>query len=100
LQQPKYIELLELVGADVIELTGNHFQDYGSVATLQTLDMYKERGWPYFGGGANLEDARKPALFTHNGNRIAFIGCNSIGPGLPGRRRPSQAPRLATITNG
>jgi hypothetical protein len=78
---PKYIELLELVGADVIELTGNHFQDYGSVATLQTLDMYKERGWPYFGGGANLEDARKPALFTHNGNRIAFLGCNSIGPG-------------------
>jgi poly-gamma-glutamate synthesis protein (capsule biosynthesis protein) len=77
---PKYIELLELVGTDVVELTGNHFQDYGSVATLQTLDMYKERGWPYFGGGANLEDSRKPALITHNGNRFAFLGCNSIGP--------------------
>jgi poly-gamma-glutamate synthesis protein (capsule biosynthesis protein) len=79
---PKYIELLEIVGADVIELTGNHFQDYGSVATLQTLDMYKERGWPYFGGGANLEDARKPALLTHNGNRFAFLGCNPVGPAI------------------
>jgi poly-gamma-glutamate synthesis protein (capsule biosynthesis protein) len=77
---PKYIELLELVGTDVVELTGNHFQDYGSAATLQTLDMYNERGWPYYGGGADLEDSRKPALLTHNGNRFAFIGCNPIGP--------------------
>lgn len=77
---PKYIELLDDVGVDVIELTGNHFQDYGSVATLQTLDMYKERGLPYFGGGSNLQDSRKPALLTHNGNRFAFIGCNPIGP--------------------
>ena len=76
----KYIELLDLVGTDVVELTGNHFQDYGSEATLQTLDMYNERQWPYYGGGANLEDSRKPALLTHNGNRFAFIGCNPVGP--------------------
>ena len=79
---PKYIELLELVGTDVVELTGNHFQDYGSPATLQTLELYDERGWPYYGGGADLEDSRKPALLTHNGNRFAFIGCNPIGPGF------------------
>jgi poly-gamma-glutamate synthesis protein (capsule biosynthesis protein) len=77
---PKYIELLEIVGADVIELTGNHFQDYGSEATLQTLAIYDERQLPYFGGGADLEDSREPALLTHNGNRFAFIGCNPIGP--------------------
>jgi hypothetical protein len=77
---PKYISLLEQVGTDVVELTGNHFQDYGSVATLQTLDMYRQRGWPYFGGGSNLEDSHKPALIEHNGNRFAFIGCNPIGP--------------------
>ena len=77
---PKYIELLELVGTDVVELTGNHFQDYGSEATLNTIEMYKERQWPYYGGGENLEDSRKPALITHNGNRFAFIGCNPVGP--------------------
>jgi poly-gamma-glutamate synthesis protein (capsule biosynthesis protein) len=78
---PKYIELLELVGMDVVELTGNHFQDYGSPATIQTLELYDERGWPYYGGGADLEDSRKPALLAHNGNRFAFIGCNPVGPG-------------------
>ncbi len=77
---PKYIELLEFIGTDVVELTGNHFQDYGSAATLQTLELYEERGWPYFGGGKDLDDSRKPALLTHNGNRFAFIGCNPVGP--------------------
>lgn len=79
---PKYIELLELVGTDVVELTGNHFHDYGSPATLQTLEMYKEHQFPYYGGGANLGDARKPALLIHNSNRFAFIGCNPVGPGI------------------
>ena len=79
---PKYIELLELIETDVVELTGNHFQDYGSEATLYTLEMYNDRHWPYYGGGADLEDAREPALLTHNGNRFAFIGCNPVGPAL------------------
>ncbi len=77
---PKYIELLEYIGTDVVELTGNHFQDYGSQATLETLAMYDGRQWPYYGGGADLEDSRQPAILDHNGNRLAFIGCNSVGP--------------------
>ncbi len=77
---PKYIELLDYIGTDVIELTGNHFEDYGPQATLQTLDMYNERQLPYYGGGADLEDSRKPAFIEHHGNRFAFIGCNPVGP--------------------
>ncbi len=77
---PKYIELLEYIGTDIVELTGNHFQDYGSQATLDTLAMYEERHWPYYGGGADLADSRRPATLEHNGNRFAFIGCNSVGP--------------------
>jgi poly-gamma-glutamate synthesis protein (capsule biosynthesis protein) len=34
----------------------------------------------YFGGGTNLVDARTPLTLTHNGNRLAFIGCNAPGP--------------------
>ncbi|MGB9879758.1 MAG: CapA family protein, partial [Anaerolineae bacterium] len=77
---PRYIELLRAVGTDVIELTGNHVKDYGSEAMLTTLEMYRREGWPYFGGGANLEEARKPLMIEHNGNRLAFIGCNPVGP--------------------
>jgi len=77
---PRYIALLRAVGADLIELTGNHFQDYGSQATLDTLEMYRKEGWPYYGGGANLEDARKAMVIERNGNRFSFIGCNPVGP--------------------
>jgi poly-gamma-glutamate synthesis protein (capsule biosynthesis protein) len=78
--QDEYIELLEEVGADVIELTGDHFHDWGSEAMLHTLDLYNARGWGYYGGGANLADGQKPLLIEDHGNRLAFLGCNGKGP--------------------
>ncbi|HSJ88315.1 MAG TPA: CapA family protein [Anaerolineales bacterium] len=75
----KYIQLLEDVGTDIVELTGDHFQDWGTEAMLHTLDMYRERGWLYYGGGENLADGRKALLMEHNHNKIAFIGCNAKG---------------------
>jgi hypothetical protein len=77
---PKYIELLEYIGTDVVELTGNHFQDWGSDATRHTLDMYDERDWPYFGGGRDLADSQKAAIIERGGMSFAFIGCNPVGP--------------------
>lgn len=77
---PKYIELLETAGADIIELTGNHNLDWGVQPYLDTLEMYRERGWMTFGGGANLSEAEQPLLIEHNGNRLAFIGCSPAGP--------------------
>jgi hypothetical protein len=78
---PNYIALMEDIGTDVVELTGDHFADYGPEATLFTLDLYRQRGWPYYGGGANIQEARQPVLFEHNGNKIAFLGCNAKGGG-------------------
>jgi hypothetical protein len=78
---PSYIALMEDIGTDVVELTGDHFADYGPEATLFTLDLYRQRGWPYYGGGANLQEARQPVVFEHNGNKIAFLGCNAKGGG-------------------
>ena len=73
---PKYIDLLTDVGADVIELTGNHFADRGAAGMLETIEIYNTRNLPYFGGGLDLQDSLEPALFDMNGNKIAFIGCN------------------------
>lgn len=74
---PKYIGVLEDIGADIIELTGDHFGDYGTEAFLQTLSMYQERGWLYYGGGKNADEGRKPILLEHHNNRLAILGCNS-----------------------
>jgi len=77
----RYIELLDYVGTDIVELTGDHFSDWGKSAMNYTLELYDQRSWPYFGGGANLKDGRQAAVIKHNGNTIAFIGCNAKGPG-------------------
>lgn len=78
---PRYIQLMEIIGTDVVELTGDHFGDYGPEAMLYTLELYQERGWLYYGGGANRQDAQEPVLLEHNGNKIAFLGCNAKGGG-------------------
>jgi len=75
--QPEYIQLLESLGADVIELTGDHFRGIKKEVMDFTLGLYDQRGWLYYGGGRNLADGQKPALIEHNGNRIAFLGCNA-----------------------
>jgi poly-gamma-glutamate synthesis protein (capsule biosynthesis protein) len=78
---PAYIDLLVDIGTDVVELTGDHFGDWGAEAMRFTLDLYHQYGIPYYGGGYDLEDARKPWLVEHHGNRLAFIGCNAKAPG-------------------
>jgi len=79
--KPQYIQLLEAIGTDVVELSGDHFIDQSDEAMLNTIDMYEQRGWQYYGGGRDYQDGTEPALFEHNGNRIAFIGCNAKTPG-------------------
>ncbi len=92
--RPEYIDLLKFVGTDVIEITGNHLNDYGSKWLAYTLDIYDREGIPYFGGGRNLEDSYKPATFEINGYKIAFVGANSYGPSSDwaGKDTPGSAP--------
>jgi poly-gamma-glutamate synthesis protein (capsule biosynthesis protein) len=79
--QPDYLALLESIGTDIVELTGNHNNDWGISATSYTLDLYDERGLRYYGGGRNLDDASAPRILTApDGTRLAFVGCNSAGP--------------------
>lgn len=92
---PRYLELLTDVGADVIELTGNHFADRGANGMIQTIEIYNQNNLPYFGGGLDLQDSLKPALFEVNGNRVAFIGCNRPDVGkfpTATNERPGAAP--------
>jgi len=76
----EYWDTLKLSGIDVIGLTGNHLNDWGYDALSTTLQFYQEQKIPYYGGGIDEEEARKPLVLEHNGNRLGFIGANPFGP--------------------
>lgn len=78
--KPEYIELLDDVGTDIIELTGNHGVDWGRDALAYSLDLYRQRGWAYYAAGEDVFKAREAVTIEHNGNKLAFIGCNPAGP--------------------
>lgn len=75
-----YLELLKTIRLNIVELTGNHVNDWGTDAFAHTLDIYDANKMLYYGGGRNDEDARKARTIVHNGNTVAFIGCNPAGP--------------------
>jgi poly-gamma-glutamate synthesis protein (capsule biosynthesis protein) len=83
---PAYIDLLADLGADIIELTGNHNNDVRALYKVDsvpfTLDQYRKNGMLWYAGGVNIADAKAPLLIESNGNKLAFIGCNSYGPYL------------------
>jgi poly-gamma-glutamate synthesis protein (capsule biosynthesis protein) len=71
-----YIELLDALHVNIVELTGSHLFDFGKRWFTHTLDMYDKRGWKTFGGGRDQLAATQPLIIEHHGNKLAFIGCN------------------------
>lgn len=76
----RYLTLLEDIGTDIIELTGNHVNDYGADQFVDDFLLYETSGMMTFGGGENSTVAAEALKIEHHDNRIAFIGCNEIGP--------------------
>jgi hypothetical protein len=45
---PRYMELLQFIGVDVVELTGNHVNDWGAGYIPYTLQLYENAGMQVF----------------------------------------------------
>lgn len=78
--KPEHFELLNLLDVDIVELSGNHNNDYGYDAYLDTLQFYRENGMLTVGGGETVADAQGPLILTDDANQIAMIACNTVGP--------------------
>jgi poly-gamma-glutamate synthesis protein (capsule biosynthesis protein) len=78
--KPIYFDALTLMQTDIVELSGNHNNDYGYQAYLDTLAWYGANGIRTVGGGATVTDAERPLILEHGGNRIAWVSCNNVGP--------------------
>ena len=76
----KYVELFSFLPVDIIELTGNHLLDKGVLPFENTLSLFIQSDLRYYAGGFSEEEAEQPAILEHNGNKIAFLGCNIAGP--------------------
>jgi enterochelin esterase-like enzyme len=76
----RHAPIFNLLDVDIIELTGNHNNDYGYDAYQQTYEYYQEQGFTLVGGGLTPEQARKPLLLEHNGHTVAWVACNVVGP--------------------
>ena len=74
--RPEYMEVLQLSGVDIVELTGNHNNDFGAQYSAASIQMYEEAGMRYFGGGLNDEDASEILYENVNNSTIAFLGYN------------------------
>lgn len=74
---PKRMELLKEMGTDLVALSNNHVYDYGEDAFQDTMKLLKQADIPYVGGGANLEEAKRPVYFIVNGIKIGFVGASN-----------------------
>ena len=74
---PRMIETIKAIGTDIVELTGNHNNDWATAANLATIKTYKDAGLKIFGGGENEEKARKPLEIDQKGTKITWIGINN-----------------------
>lgn len=73
---PAMVDTLVAIGLDIVELTGNHNQDCGDQAALDTIAKYQELGVKIVGGGATATEAAKPLEISAKGNRITMLGYN------------------------
>ena len=71
-------------GFDVLTLANNHAVDFGRTALLDTIHAVRAAGMQPIGAGANAWLARRPAIVTSGGLRIAFLGYSDVNPpGFP-----------------
>src|SRR4029077_19964525 len=71
---------LPAVGLDVVSMASNHAMDWGEDALLDCIARLRRDGIASIGAGANIKEAREPAIVERNGTRIAFLGYCSVAP--------------------
>lgn len=92
----RFFTILEESGFDVIELTGNHNNDYGTAPNRDTIGLIEKAGMGYYGGGRNIVEARRVLVRTVRERTIGFVGFNEWGP--PAAWATADAPGALRLT--
>jgi poly-gamma-glutamate synthesis protein (capsule biosynthesis protein) len=78
--EPAVAPALARAGFNLVTLANNHSMDFGWPALEETRSYLREAGIAWIGAGENLEQARRMALFTVRGKRVAFLGYSLTQP--------------------
>lgn len=77
---PAALSALAEAGFDVVTLAGNHIHDSGAVGVADTVAHARRAGLVTVGAGANLDEARTPAVVERGGLRVGVLSYNCVGP--------------------
>ena len=97
--EPAVAAALRKSGINLVTLANNHSMDFGEPALLETLLHLNEAGIAWIGAGKNLSEARKMALYSIRGKKIAFLGYSLTQPTefFAGNNRAGTTPGLEKI---
>ena len=72
-QHPRLAAAFTKVPFDVISIASNNSGDWGPEPVADTVDTFRKLGVHAVGAGHNIAEARKPAIISCNGLRVAFL---------------------------
>ena len=70
---PIAVKSLKYAGFDYVSLANNHAMDFQEQGLLDTIKILDKNKIAHAGTGRNIEEARKPAILTKKGMRIAVL---------------------------
>jgi poly-gamma-glutamate synthesis protein (capsule biosynthesis protein) len=97
--EPEVAGALSRSGINLVTLANNHSMDFGAGALTETMKNLNSAGIAWVGAGESLDEARKMALYTIKGKKIAFLGYSLTQPTefFAGSTRPGTLPGFEKI---
>jgi poly-gamma-glutamate synthesis protein (capsule biosynthesis protein) len=97
--EPGLAPALARAGFNLVTLANNHSMDFGGQALTETMHNLEAAGIDWIGAGENLAEARKMALCSVKGVKIAFLGYSLTRPFefFAGGHRPGTTPGWESI---
>ena len=73
----RMFNVIKSIGTDIVELTGNHNNDWGASENINTINLYHDNNIDTVGGGINEDEAAKPLQISDHNNNVTLIAINN-----------------------
>jgi poly-gamma-glutamate synthesis protein (capsule biosynthesis protein) len=98
---PEYARILKENKIGIVSVANNHSFDAGETGFIETINVLKQNNIAFFGGGMNIEEARKGEIIDIKGVKVGFLGytslCNSFFMSLAKKDQPGILPLFEPI---